>query len=357
MNNTDNKKLLSLKEILACELVSLICLFIETISLAAFYMSKISFAIFMFIHISLLIILILFNIYLYIKKFDIKLFTFITVEVAVAGPMGCLISVIALFFYYYFMTIKREKNNPAYEVINPTYEITNPQKVYNQVVYHQNHLLVSIDTEPMRDIINYGTTPEKLAVLIKINKYFNPEFSSILFEAVNDSDNSVRVQAAAIIANIEKKLLDKLKKFEINIGEEEVSFPGLEKFLNFEEKYSKTGLLHTDRYKSMLENWVERCRKKCIRDDINSVEVRLIIGRLYMLMNRPCDAFFVMKKCLETNKILPPNFIKTYMKTLFLLEKYELLREFSKEHILDLQESEDYTNENINDIIKIWSKS
>ena len=355
MKSHDNVKLLSIKKVLMGELLSFICLSIGTIFLAFFYMDKITFAVFILAHIILVILLIILNLFLFFKNIEMKLFTFIAVEVAVAGPMGGIISAFAILFYYYFMTTRRRENNSVYELIHPVYELSEPQKVYNQVVYYQDSLSASADTEPMGDIIHYGTTQEKLAVLIKINKYFYPEFTQILFEAVNDSDNSVRVQAAAIIANIEKKLLEKLKLFESKIGDNEFNTSDLEKFLDFEEKYSKTGLLHIDRYNAVIENWVNTCSIKCFENNINNVSVRLIIARVYLLMGKPYGAFLLLRQCADTDEKLSGNFIEIFTKILFILKHYGLLRDFCKAHSENILKEDCYEFENLYEILKTWA--
>ena len=104
--------------------------------------------------------------------------------------------------------------------LHPKHERSLPDKIYNSVRWHI--LSEEISTEPFADIIKYGTIIEKQKVLIKIKKYFKPEFTSLLFEAVNDSDNSIRVQAAAIIASIEENFMKEYKELELKLKNEKL---------------------------------------------------------------------------------------------------------------------------------------
>ena len=347
---------ITLKNVILAEILALCVFYVEMHFCLEFINDKISVNKVLILHSIILIFLFIILLISYLLKTSVKLYAFILIETTVAGPLGAFISIISMLVYL-FIIGQREFIQIKFKKLHPDRYLTISEKIFNRVMWDKP--VEDIKTEPFEDILLYGIIKEKQNALIKIKKYFNPEFARFLLIAVNDKDNSIRVQAAAIIASIESDITSRIHELEEKINNGTTSKQSFLSFLKLYLDYAESGILDLDKKSKTLNLIIKRITKDIYNssDEENSNNLNLLIylAKINMLQGKMKEAYMLLKeKGLPTRNFhKAPNSIMIYLNTAFQLKKYNDVRKYlllKKEFLLDLHKN----NAEIMSILDVW---
>ena len=322
---------ISLKNIITGEIAALLSFYVEFYLCIDFINDKISLTELLKYHFYVVLTLLLLTIFLVIYKVSCKIFIFILIETTVAGPMGSLTAVISMIFYIIFIT-KKIFLEKKFEQLHPEIHQSISEKVFSKVMWDTPS--ESVKTEPFGDILKYGTIKEKQNALIKIKKYFKPEFAPFLQIGVEDRDNSIRVQAAAIITSLEEKLMQNYQQFEIQLSDNEFSPMLVRDYFRTYISYAKTGLINIDKYNDIMDDLTSKMFSfiNNSSDEENSIKIvdMIYLANIYLLTGKPEQAYELLheKGIHIRNFPRSPKALKLYLNAAFELKKYSEIREY-----------------------------
>ncbi len=133
---------------------------------------------------------------------------------------------------------------------------------------------------PFADVINYGSNTQKQLAISMMSRYFQPVFAPVLKRSLDDRNNSVRIQAATAITNLESRFSDRAMTLEQRC-ERDPSPKALQEFAEHLDRYAFSGLLDEDR--------TDRARLRAIATyrrflelEPDDLHARIAIGRLLL---------------------------------------------------------------------------
>ena len=122
------------------------------------------------------------------------------ITVAVSGPIGAIGSMLAI-----VLTVFHRRKEDSFE---EWYESLFPESIAD----FQGELMARIRANDrgesqgisaFSDILAFGTVTQKRELITLITKHFEPRFAGVLKIALDDTNNSTRVQAASAVAKIQ----------------------------------------------------------------------------------------------------------------------------------------------------------
>lgn len=130
----------------------------------------------------------------------------------------------------YVFTLSLDLLKPAHfaETFDDLFDLS-PDDTDTHVFRHVQHYNVVgaklVVTDQLLDMFKFGSSVEKQNVLSVINNNYQPKFAKILRMALQDSDNVIRIQAAAILADLEQRQQQKLIELEAKAKTEAAKTP------------------------------------------------------------------------------------------------------------------------------------
>ncbi len=282
-------------------------------------------------------------------KADVRSHIMASVLILFMGPFGLLISIVCNLFYIIFL--RKFTSNFSDWLFEYLFEMdekeTDGDRIYNRIISGQEVFFNNIDTEPLIDVMEFGTSDQKQAALIKIIKYFSPQFAPILNIALNDPDNAIRVQAAAGLARLQDDFNQTYTAYEKKVIDNSATSEELVKFAKICEMYSRSKLLDPERTAAAVRKSV-MMYENALEQMSDNIELKISYIRILMI-NREMDK---AEKAL--NEVLPmlkkPSIsdLETVTDLLLRLKRYNDLRQFTSE-LAKYDEAEP-----INDRLCLW---
>ena len=132
---------------------------------------------------------------------------------------------------------------------------------------------------PFADVMRLGSENQKRRALAKMTSRFSPRFAPAFKIALNDSNNTIRVQAATAIAKIERDFGTKLDRIEMARAKEPKNPFLIMALAKFYDDYAFTGVLDPELEQLNRERAVNTY-KTYLQHDPNSSDAWTAIGRL-----------------------------------------------------------------------------
>jgi len=174
------------------------------------------------------------------------------------------------------------------------------------------------------DVMRFGTPHQKQAIIALLARHFRPIFAPILRLALDDTDASVRVQAATAKARIEDDFLARWVELEHVARAAPRQVAAQRNLAGHLDDYAFTGLLDEDREREIRAGALAAYRR-CVEMAPDEPDARLRMGRLLLRLEDPAAA----TACLESLALEPgasPELLGWYAEGLFRLRRYEACR-------------------------------
>jgi len=329
-------------------LVTLISIFaiIYELVITLNYLSNFNIFTFIFWHVALVVFLFAICTIFYNLKYKVNLLLLVLIEVAFLGVFGAFISIIALILSF--------KESHYVEDFLPALreEVSDKKELnYTHVLHSSNLIQKAILTEPLADIMTYGSVGEQITALIRMNRYFKPEFTKFILAGLNSEENTIRVQSAAIITDIEQKTVMELNKILLVTDYNKK----IEILLGFYEKFLNTGFLNYGRLGTITEKKISLLHDYFTTHE-RDLRSRIIYSQLLYEFNDIVNAKLILN--LAMRKYSDFLSISESLKTMLLsmlynLGEYEALRKTSQFIVSNSIKSKD----EISDYLLFWASS
>lgn len=314
--------------------------------------SNITFGVFVVTHLIIVIFIGLITFSIHKRGVYPNLHISLLIQTLFTGVFGSFISLISIVRFSFFV-----KNSTSFsdwlDSLFPKDDQDKSEKLYERITFGLDDKSGEY-VESYRDIMIYGTTLDKQTLIARITRYFSPEFAPILLLALQDTNNIIRVQAAASISKIEDEFFRNYKEREEQMNNTVDNYRVNLKYALFCIEYLESGILGVQRSQVIAEKTIATL-KGCIELMKEDESPHFLLGRLLLFMKRAQDAYNVLKPLIKCADFLIPELVKVYISSLYELRKFSELRKFCQ----------DYQNGKINilflddeleNCINIWGK-
>ncbi len=313
-------------------LYSLVSFIGELMAFYAFFMEYISSSFLLIIHILFTMIFILLS---FMKKDYMRdkgryIFYF-SMLFATMGILGTVIAFLTLISYQFF-SIDQVDFTEWLAALFPEKEENQSEDLYEKIIFGQNDISENISTEPFQDIMVYGTIRQKQLALVKMTRYFVPEFAPIILSSLQDNNNSIRVQAAAAVAKLEDKFLNNYKILEQRTIDNPEDILELRNFAEACNEYANSNLLDADRAK-FIRHKIIQVYGKCIRFLPGDYKLRLFLAQIYLIDGNFDLALRSLIESIKKAPLMFPSMIRINMEILYKMKEFREMQILANEQI------------------------
>ena len=230
----------------------------------------------------------------------------------------------------YVFTLTLDKLKPAHfdETYDELFDIS-PEDADTHVFRHVQHYNVVgaplVVNDQLLDMFQHGSSIEKQTVLSVVNNSYQPKFAKILRLALQDTDNVIRIQAAAILADLEQRQQQKLIELEAAAKNKKTTQAQLELAQHYDD-ISHSGVVDQVR-RSKLLNKAAAIFEKVHAEDTASADIAKKLARVYYRLDRAPDAARVIAPFAETLEDISLSL--WYLELLFVTGKTKELRQMA----------------------------
>lgn len=199
----------------------------------------------------------------------------------VSSTTGIFGAVGSLFGFLFTVVFRTRSHNFVewYSLIFPKDLPSESQTIYDSIIEGLDENPSSYSVMPFADVMKLGSENQKRRALAKMTSRFSPRFAPAFKSALNDNNNTIRVQAATAIAKVEREFASKLNRIE-QARAIMPSDPMLTLALaKFYDDYAFTGVLDGELEKINRERAIN-AYKSYLQQDPNSQEAWVAVGRL-----------------------------------------------------------------------------
>jgi len=306
-----------------------------------------------FVHMGMVIILTFWLVLLKIVHEDVKLVALILLMTTVTGIFGSLISTLMLTFYFLF-----SKNEISFlhwiAALFPEESVEKSVELYQRLSAGWDDFSDKQRIMTFQDAIALGTIQQKREALAKISRYYRREFAPALMSALHDSNNAIRVQAATVIAKFEQEYMSRY----MTLSREHLADPEdssiVLKLAQQADAYAYSGILDPEREKSFRQIAVDNY-EAYLDKETGDIQTLFSLGRLYIHLKKPNQAYERLKPFLKTDQKLPLNLVMWLIETLYHLKMYDRIRQLIEEYKEAAISNTDYPLI-IKDTLQFWEK-
>ncbi|ABK45471.1 hypothetical protein Mmc1_2980 [Magnetococcus marinus MC-1] len=235
------------------------------------------------------------------------------------GAMGSAITMVLYWEYARHTTSFDE----WYEALFPEEEVSEARTLANKLEASGTGGEGSLT--PFNDILNHGSQRQKQSMIALISRNFKPAFAPVLNRALNDPDNSIRVQAATAATFVENGFLKQAMALEEQLKEAPENAEILLALASHYDDYAYTGLLDFEREQQNRDKAIELYQLYLLEDKDNT-RVHNALGRNLLKNERFEEARTFLEHLLQEGHA-PKSLYLWYMECLFHLQDYDALGE------------------------------
>lgn len=307
-------------------------------------------------HFLIIILLAIYNYLLFYKAKDIRLSILLLLSVSFLGPLGGILTSCTSLFCFRKI-FNKETIDDWINTLFPEESMPQSDKLYRNILYGKEVLGKTTAVEPFSDIMDYGNTRQKQKVLGTIAKNFRSALAPVLVKALDDEENVIRVQAAAILTNIEDNINKGLESIE-NLIKKEKEIPSiylLEKLKNFYFDLLNTGLLELGRLSGIERKIFDIYTE--ISDKITEENKDyFFLAHLYFTNSNYEESLKFLNKYRKRKNKTSAEFYHLYLKNLFNLKEFSQMYEFIKSNEKELKSIVNQEGNNYSESIKFFLK-
>ncbi|MGE0486366.1 MAG: tetratricopeptide repeat protein [Gammaproteobacteria bacterium] len=204
---------------------------------------------------------------------------YLSFATAVFGPLGSASTAVAFLLYLRHLRSSRPFEE-WYKELFPERGRRIYERVYDELMLTVRQRESKSQVIPFADVINYGSREQKQLAISMMSRHFEPPFAPVLKRALEDSDNSVRIQAATAITNLESQFADRVMTLDKRIARDPAPKHLLELARHL-DRYAFSGLLDADRTRRVRTRAVETYRRY-LDDEPDDLYARVAVGRLLL---------------------------------------------------------------------------
>lgn len=344
-------------EILCLNMLLAVVMIIQLFLLYYFYKQVNSLSIYVF-SFSGFILVVMMVLYTWVRshyhKADVRAHIMSCIFVFFLGPLGCFIAIVSnTFNLIYSQKLRVHFSDWLFSYLyaaDPNEKESD--RIYNRIITGHEIFADSIDTEPLMDIMGFGSVQQKQAALIKAVKHFRPQLMMpVLRMGLNDPNNAIRVQAAAGLAKIQDSFQEKYTFYERKVIEKTESPEYLVAFARLCEEYSVSQLLDSERKASVIQQSI-RLYERCIILVSGNIDLKISLVRMLIINRQTDQAYNLLTEILPLVKKPSPATAHALMELLFKMNRFSEMRHFASEWKSGMNKNIGYA---INEKLELWS--
>ncbi len=185
-----------------------------------------------------------------------------------------------------------------YRAIYPDFGFSREEKLYDMITSGKDESTRDYHVVSFRDVMVLGTEQQKRRALTRMTDRFHPSFAPIYRQALQDKNNTIRVQAASSVAKIENQfthMLMRVEQLEAMNPDDMILKLGLARFY---DDYAFTGLLDAQREHDNRQKALEKYRVY-LEEFPNDIDVRIEAGRLLLRNGSYDEVVTLFQDCLS----------------------------------------------------------
>ncbi|MCB1748305.1 MAG: hypothetical protein H6977_09655 [Gammaproteobacteria bacterium] len=198
---------------------------------------------------------------------------------ALFGPLGSASTGLAFVLYVRHLRSSRPFED-WYKELFPERGRRIYERIYDELMLTVRQRESKSPVIPFADVINYGSREQKQLAISMMSRHFEPPFAPVLKRALEDTDNSVRIQAATAITNLESQFADRVMTLDKRIARDPAPKHLLELARHL-DRYAFSGLLDGDRTQRVRTRAIETYRRY-LDDEPDDLYSRVAVGRLLL---------------------------------------------------------------------------
>lgn len=228
---------------------------------------------------------------------------------------------------------------------------TPTEKLYERIIYgapkeEETH------TEPFTDLLSYGTPQQKQLAIVKMTRFFRPQFTKPLKQALKDPLNHVRVQAAAALSELQNNFNSDYHHLKENM-EANPNFNAIKNLAFFCKRYADAGLIDTEKRQALYEE-AFTCFQKAHQQQPKAMYCLLHAADCLLKLNRADQGLAALEAFYQQATTIYPRFVELYATALIQSAQYEKLRQFIHQHTQTIADNFPQQNDLIV-LMKLWS--
>jgi polysaccharide biosynthesis protein PelE len=307
-------------------LLSLLWSFLHAINMYWLFWSELPFVYSLLIHVVLTVVIAVVTTLLKGLGRDIRHLYVLTIASfggGIFGAVGSLLATLLTLLYKRFSLPFAE----WYRAIYPDFSFSREEQLYEMITSGKDESVRSYSVVSFRDVIALGTEQQKRRALTRMTDHFHPSFAPAYRLALQNSSNTIRVQAASSITRIENQFvgtLIALERLEKKHPKDAVLKLGLARYY---DSYAFTGLLDTDREE---ENRVKALQKykEYLEMEPDDITARIEAGRLLLRSKAYDEVVQLFRDCMEAGYMF--DSLRLWMiEALYEAKRYDELRQMA----------------------------
>jgi len=172
--------------------------------------------------------------------------TILALTTCALGPLGS-VGVLIMYAIYFLFSKQSQGFIYWYTELFPEDSKTSAKELFEHLETGQARKEDSESIVSFADFLAFGTPQQKEAILTLLAKNFRPTFASVLLQAINDDEATVRVMAATAVAYVENNFMEKYLVRKKQSEEKPDDFDAQMDLAYLLDDYCYTGLLDPNR--------------------------------------------------------------------------------------------------------------
>ncbi|MBF0108365.1 MAG: cyclic nucleotide-binding domain-containing protein [Magnetococcales bacterium] len=205
---------------------------------------------------------------------------------------------------------------------------------------------------PFMDILSYGSREQKQTMIARMTRQFKPAFAPVLREAVNNPDNSVRVQAATAISHVENRFMKDAMHLEREREKHPRDWNVLSKVARHYDDFAFTGLLDAIREGENRRKAIASYRE-CLTLRPDDLGIATALGRTLVRSGALPEAADFFASVLDRGQV-SHQLVTWAMETLYKLNRFDELNRLAERYYLLFSGNEEHLDR-IRETVDLWS--
>jgi hypothetical protein len=270
------------------------------------------------------------------------------VSTAALGPIGYLGAVLSILVWRLAAHTSAERLDAYYSSLFGAKEDA-AQELYKNLTFGREKPGQYVSTTAVIDVLRWGTIEEKYKALAGLAKNFRPEFAASLRFALASNEPTVRIQAATMVAKIEKEFTQRLLQLRDEVQRDPTNSATCLELAHHLDRYAHTGMLDGQREQEVRQQ-AAALFANFLRANGDSKDARLALGRLLTRLGEHQGAIACLAPLLDDARAL-----SWYCQSLYGLGRFDEIRELAYRH--DPRTSIPAYEDRVAGVRQLWSGS
>lgn len=266
------------------------------------------------------------------QEHDKRAASLILVSTAALGPVGYAGASVSILAWRLTAKTSARKLDAYYSSLFNNTESA-AQELYKNLSCGRERPGQYISAATIIDVLRWGTIEEKYKALGNLARSFRPELAASLRFALTSPEPTVRIQAASMVAKIEKQYTQRWMDLNDRVRRDPENAELRLELAQHLDNYAHTGMLDQQREQEVRQQAAELFRH-VINAHADARDARLALGRLLTRLGEHESALVCLAPLLDD-----PRAVSWYCQSLYGLGRFDEIRELANRNDCDIRVS------------------